>query len=68
MPRHPEHKGGAYTTPLIIKVNPEMLSALDKHCKAMGTSRSAFMRELFREWMREHGVQEQKPRMVINPS
>lgn len=63
MPRHPAHGGDSYTTPLMIKVNKQMLEVLDKNRGEL--SRSAFMRELLREWMVANGVGRNAPQRGI---
>lgn len=46
MARPVKHSGGAYTIPVVMKVNPEALAVLDR--LRGQTPRGAFLRELLR--------------------
>ena len=46
MPRHADHPGKPYTIPVVVKMNPEAISVLDK--LRGKTPRGAYMRDLLR--------------------
>lgn len=50
MPRPVNHPGSAYKIPVMVKLNPEALAALDK--LRGKTPRSTYMRDLLRADMR----------------